>query len=436
MSLLLQALQKAAKSRDGSDGGEQPQSPAEVSRPDLSLEPLPQPAGREQAVASPEPTPAHAANVLRASEAPGFSGVDWAREHYMITFVGAALLFAVGYGVYIYIQVSNPGMFRVSPRPAATPLPAAQAPGPAFAQTEPPAATVSGLPAIQPANGGAVADSASAAVQPSAAVADETKSKPVRRVKPAGKGGSRLAFAATESDEASKRPVHAPEPDAVETVEIPASAPAAAGGQGDDISVRPDAGNTPRVNPDLLKAYDALKAGNYVEARTLYAGLLRNDPRNVDVLLGMAAVSWKEGHTDEAAGYYGRVLEVEPRNAHAQAGLIALMGAADPVAAESRLGQLISREPSGFLYFTLGNLYAEQGRWPAAQQAYFQAYQLTPDNPDYAFNLAVGLEHLGQTKLALDYYRKALDLSFKKGRANFDQNLAIERVGQLSARVN
>src|SRR5581483_1334257 len=178
------------------------------------------------------------------------------------------------------------------------------------------------------------------------------------------------------------------------------------------------------------------QAGKYAQARTLYEGLLGNDPRNVDVLLGMAAISWKEGHTNEAAGYYSRVLEVEPRNARAQAGLIALMGSADPVAAESRLGQLISREPSGFLYFTLGNLYAEQGRWPAAQQAYFQAYQLTPDNPDYAFNLAVGLEHLGQTKLALDYYRKALDLSFKKGRANFDQNLAIERVGQLSARVN
>jgi hypothetical protein len=42
---------------------------------------------------------------------------------------------------------------------------------------------------------------------------------------------------------------------------------------------------------------------------------------------------------------------------------------------------------------------------------------------------------VGQQKTALTYYRKALDLSFKKGRANFDQSLAIERVGQLSARL-
>jgi len=35
----------------------------------------------------------------------------------------------------------------------------------------------------------------------------------------------------------------------------------------------------------------------------------------------------------------------------------------------------------------------------------------------------------------LDYYRKALDLSFKKGHANFDQSLVIQRVGQLSTRI-
>jgi tetratricopeptide (TPR) repeat protein len=155
----------------------------------------------------------------------------------------------------------------------------------------------------------------------------------------------------------------------------------------------------------------------------------------VDGLLGLGAIALKERRSDDAGHYFSRVLEAEPRNAHAQAGLITLIGRADPLAAESRLKLLLAREPSAYVYFTLGNLYAEQGQWPAAQQAYFQAAQLQPDNPDYAFNLAVGLEHLGQPRLALDYYRKALDLSFRRGRANFDQNLAIQRVGQLSARV-
>jgi len=101
---------------------------------------------------------------------------------------------------------------------------------------------------------------------------------------------------------------------------------------------------------------------------------------------------------------------------------------------ETRLKQLIAREPSAFLHFSLGNLYAAQNQWPSAQQAYFQAFQMQPDNADYAYNLAVGLEHLDQPKLALTYYRKAIELSFHKGRANFDQNRVIERIGQLSAR--
>jgi Tfp pilus assembly protein PilF len=186
---------------------------------------------------------------------------------------------------------------------------------------------------------------------------------------------------------------------------------------------------------ELMEGYNALQAGDSARARTLYEQVLAADARSVDALLGLGAIAWKEGRVEEAMQHYQRVLQLEPRNAYAQAGLIAMVGSADPAASETRLRQLLSREPSGFLYFTLGNLYADQGLWPAAQQAYFQAYQSQPENPDYAFNLAVGLEHVGQTKPALDYYRKALDLSFRKGRANFDQSLVIERVGQLSTRV-
>lgn len=186
----------------------------------------------------------------------------------------------------------------------------------------------------------------------------------------------------------------------------------------------------------LLLAYEAMQKGDYEKAGTLYGQVLALEPDSIDALLGLAAIAWKQGRNGDASRYYGRVLELEPRNSYAQAGLIALLGNAEPVAAESKLKQLIGREPSGFLYFTLGNLYAEQGKWSRAQHAYFQAYQFEPDNSDYAFNLAVGLEHLGQTRSALQYYRLALDLSFAKGRANFDQGLAIERVGQLSARVD
>jgi tetratricopeptide (TPR) repeat protein len=191
----------------------------------------------------------------------------------------------------------------------------------------------------------------------------------------------------------------------------------------------------PTVPPMLTEAYAALDAGRLDVAQRLYNQLLRADPKNIDALLGLAAIATQEGKTEDATKHYLRILEFDPRHALAQSGLIAILGRADPLAAETRLKQLIARDPSPFLYFTLGNLYADQSLWAQAQQAYFQAHHLEPANPDYAYNLAVGLEHLSQTRLALGFYRRAVELASTKGRANFSLPQARERITQLASRV-
>ena len=66
----------------------------------------------------------------------------------------------------------------------------------------------------------------------------------------------------------------------------------------------------------------------------------------------------------------------------------------------------------------LGNLYSAQERWAEAQQAYFTAYASQPDNPDLLFNLAITLEYLNQPKLAMQYYKEALQAS-KRWPASF-----------------
>jgi tetratricopeptide (TPR) repeat protein len=190
-------------------------------------------------------------------------------------------------------------------------------------------------------------------------------------------------------------------------------------------------GAAPTLSPVLAEAYQALESGNLESSQRLYNRILQGEPNNVDALLGSASISAQKGESDAAARNYLKVLQVDPGNALAQAGMIGMIGRADPLAAETRVKQLIAREPSAYLYFTLGNVYVDQNRWPDAQQAYFQAHQLQPDNPDYAYNLAVGLEHVGQPKLALNYYRRATQLAAAKGRANFSTGAALERIGQL-----
>ena len=419
MSLLLQALQKAAKTREDSEG-ERGSGPAAADQ--LALEPLASEPTLRDELPIHSPTSAQAATVVQASRLPAFDPIGYARDHYMILFIGAALLVAIIYGGYVYIQVSNPGLLRSTPAPMTAPL--ASAPAAPAPPASPPdtAAKISGMPADT-----ATATALPAGLAPSLFDSAAATAQPGQTARPARATTTRPRRSAKATVASEKAIVSLADPP-VETVVIRTN-------EATGISVSRQPATLVPVDPILMQAYEALQQGDLALARNLYQQVLLAEPRSIDALLGLGAIAWKEGRIEETGQRYQRVLELEPRNPYAQAGLIAIIGGADPQASESRLRQLIAREPSAFLYFTLGNLYADQGQWPGAQQAYFQAYQLQPDNPDYAFNLAVGLEHIGQFRPALDYYRKALDLSFRKGRANFDQNLAIERVGQLSARV-
>lgn len=444
MSLLMKALEKAAKDREDADAGREAAVPAGATggtgaaagsaHSELTLEPLaPQQASAPAAPpreSSPPPMPPAgaarpappaasresmlAATVISASDRAtggGFgSAFAYLREHPLIVFGPVAALFLIGYGTYIYLQMTSPAILaKQAPRPA-PPLPASPA-----------APAPPGAPSLAPAAGGSTA----AAPQPPfplTSLLPQLQEGPPSRETPAAKPA---AAAPKPAAAASKPAAAAPKPAAADPA--PAQAPPAAR---ETIKIT-SGGPTPTVNPLLTEAYAAFNSGNLEPAIRLYNQLLRSEPNNVDALLGLAAIATQQGDSDQATRHYLRVLEVEPRNSLAQAGLIGMLGRADPLAAETRLKQLIARDPSAYLHFTLGNVYADQNRWPDAQQAYFQAHHLQSGNPDYAYNLAVGLEHVGQPKLALEYYRRALQLVAAKGRANFSTAAVEVRIGKL-----
>ena len=83
------------------------------------------------------------------------------------------------------------------------------------------------------------------------------------------------------------------------------------------------------------------------------------------------------------------------------------------------------------LHFALGLQYVSAGRWPEAQQAFFEAVRNEPVNADYAYNLAVSLDQLGQGTAAAAYYERALALA--NGSALFDAAAARQRLDSLRA---
>lgn len=186
---------------------------------------------------------------------------------------------------------------------------------------------------------------------------------------------------------------------------------------------------TSQLNPTLGKAYQSFLSGDTGTAQQLYHKVLQQEPNNRDALLGMAAIALKQKQAGQAGAYYGKLIELDPADPEALAGLIGLQGQSDPAQSESRLKKVLLQNPQAdAVHFALGNLYTQQSRWAEAQQSYFRAYSSAPSNADYAFNLAVSLDHLNQGKLALDYYQRALA---QTGPANFDKSSVQTRIKEL-----
>ena len=191
---------------------------------------------------------------------------------------------------------------------------------------------------------------------------------------------------------------------------------------------------TESLDPLINNAYLAYRSGKLNEARQMYLEVLGKDARNTDALLGLAAIAQLLGEDRLASQYYVRVLTLDPRNAVAHAGMSALSTDEN---SESRLKNLLREQrDSAALHFALGNIYARQSRWGEAQSAYFNAYMLDSKNAELAFNLAVSLDHLGQNKLAVQFYQRALQLDLAGGAqphsASLDHAQISQRVKELT----
>lgn len=407
MSLLIKALQKAEQSKAGATEGAAPalseQAAALELAPhhtdhDLSAEagfgpaPIPVSSHTPPPVA---PTPKPAARTPQQAAAAVFAAKleekpDAGVSHAVtMGLIGVTFLLLVGGGFYFYLDSLNQPTMVVA-RPIST------AP-----VTSPPQAVLV-LPAAE---------------APPVPVADVQLLMPAEPAMPVA---AAQKIAEEKVTEAPVVPVAPPK-----NAAPPAEEDAA-------VKVTRSRNAAPTVNSNVMAGYQAFMAGDDSAAKRLYRQALQSDPRNVDALLGMAAVAAREESADQAGAYFMQVLELEPRNATAQTGLIGLMGQSDPQASESRLKSMLAQQPeAAYLHSALGNLYAEQNQWPAAQQSYFQAYRYDSDNAEYAFNLAVSLDHLGKAALATQHYERTLALLPGQGASGLDRAQIENRIAQL-----
>jgi len=321
-------------------------------------------------------------NLFAAKKAP-----EREKFHYDLGIIPTAIIIAlfltIAGGIYVWIEIQPPTIAqRRSPPPAVV---ASTAPTPRAPATEP-------LPPI--------------------ALPHENKPR-------------------AEARQKVSRPAPTPAP-AAENRARPGNVKQAPATQAEpDIQIQHKLVNDAIYNT-LMVAYQAYHKGDLGGAWQSYREVLLKDAKNRDALLGMAAIAQQIGEDDSAVQYYQHVLALDPRDPVALAGMSAF-STGDAASKESRLKQSIALTPqSAELHFALGNLYTEQSRWGDAQQAYFNAFRLEPSNAQFAFGLATSLDHLGQAKLAAQYYAQALKLD-TTGTAGFGRIQTEQRMKQLLA---
>jgi tetratricopeptide (TPR) repeat protein len=230
-----------------------------------------------------------------------------------------------------------------------------------------------------------------------------------------------------KSPAAAVKPALAPKPETAAATVPPVPAPEA---PAEPLNISRDADKT-NIYATLQLAYAAYQERDDTRARTLYAQVLTHEPYNRDALLGLAAVAVRNKDYARAQDIYSELLTLDPRDSVAQAGFVSVTGSLDPVLREARIKTLLEQEPNApHLLFTYASLLMQQQRWAEAARVLQSALQAQRDNPDYAFNLAVSLDHLGQRATALQFYRAALDLAATRS-ASFSSDDARRRIESL-----
>lgn len=135
--------------------------------------------------------------------------------------------------------------------------------------------------------------------------------------------------------------------------------------------------------------------GRPQEARKSYETVLREKPKSVQAILGLARLDQLAGRLSEAEAGYQKALALEPRNPH--------------------------------VLNSAGHFYASQRRWDRAIELLRAAMLAAPDEPKYEHDLAVALARSGKYADALAHFTRTVG----QPQAHYNLGYILYEAGRL-----
>lgn len=184
---------------------------------------------------------------------------------------------------------------------------------------------------------------------------------------------------------------------------------------------------------DAVLGYEAFERGDLSLARSHYLKAFDKNSKSLPALFGLGAVAAQKGEYYKALEYYRQILTISPYHPDAETAIAMLESqVSESRQQDKKLKSLIHKNPENArLQAAMGKRYAQKKDWVNAQEQYFKAFDLAPNNASYAINLAISLDRLGQYKLAKQYYEEGLALTNPQ-TAKYDTSKIKQRLRTLN----
>lgn len=183
----------------------------------------------------------------------------------------------------------------------------------------------------------------------------------------------------------------------------------------------------------IVSAERALNLGRYASALQLFDVLYEQNKKDTRVVMGRAVSLQRLGRFDEAMKMYEVVSKLQPDDVDVQVNMLGLLSARYPSVALRRMLDLYQNNRSHVnLVAQIAVSYAQTGDVNSAMQFLGVAVSMEPYNANHLFNFAVIADRAGDTRKAVEYYEKALEIDSVHGaRRSIPREAVYDRLVQI-----